>query len=105
MHNAVATDGAISVAASMNVARSGHTATLLANGKVLIAGGYNGDYLTSAEIYDPATRTFRAVGGQFDTARFFASATLLEDGRVLITGGYNDHGAASEKVWTYQANT
>lgn len=72
----------------------------LKDGRVLIAGGAE-----RAEVYDPATRTFRAVGGQFDTARFFASATLLKDGRVLITGGYNGHGTASEKVWTYQANT
>lgn len=72
----------------------------LKDGRVLIAGGAE-----RGEIYDPATRTFRTVGGQFDTAQFFASATLLEDGRVLITGGYNDHGTASEKVWTYQANT
>ena len=72
----------------------------LKDGRVLIAGGAE-----RAEIYDPATGVFRAVGGQFDTSRFFASATLLDDGRVLITGGYNDHGKASEKVWTYQANS
>lgn len=72
----------------------------LKDGRVLIAGGAE-----RVEIYDPSTRTFRAVGGQFDTARFFAAATLLKDGRVLITGGYNDHGAASERVWTYQATT
>ncbi len=71
--------------------------TALKDGRVLIAGGAD-----RVEIYDPARGTFRAVGGRFDTARFFASATLLADGRVLITGGYNDHGAASEKVWTYQ---
>ncbi len=72
----------------------------LKDGSVLIAGGAE-----HAEIYDPKTRQFRAVGGQFDTARYFAAATPLKDGRVLITGGYNDHGAASERVWTYQAGS
>ncbi|HMG35626.1 MAG TPA: kelch repeat-containing protein [Blastocatellia bacterium] len=72
----------------------------LNDGRVLIAGGAD-----RVEVYDPTTRTFRAVDGHFDAARFFVSATPLKDGRVLITGGYNDRGTASEKVWTYQANT
>jgi len=62
--------------------------SLLPNGKVLIAGGQglSGDYLATAEIYDPATGTFSATGNMH-TARAFLSATLLGNGEVLIAGG------------------
>lgn len=41
----------------MAVARYAHIASILSNGKVLVAGGYNGAYLNSAELYDPSTGT------------------------------------------------
>ena len=65
-----------------------HTATLLPNGKVLIAGGNssNGVAVASAELYDPATGTFSPTGSMA-TARGYHTATLLRDGRVLIVGG------------------
>ncbi len=72
---------------SMAVARSGATATLLLDGRVLIAGG--GDRtgeLASVELYDPASGMFRTTGSM-TTARFGSTATLLNDGRVLIAGG------------------
>jgi hypothetical protein len=69
------------VTGSMSTARVGHTATLLKNGKVLIAGG-NAD-LPTAELYDPATRTFAGTGNPVLTV---ATATLLADGRVLMVG-------------------
>lgn len=70
------------------------TATLLPNGKVLIAGGSwcrssacNGfDPLASAELFDPATETFSATGSM-SFARDGHTATLLNNGTVLITGG------------------
>jgi hypothetical protein len=76
----------------MNAARENATATLLPNGKVLIAGGYsnitiNTGSLSSTEIYSPVTNTFAASTPSMNQARTNATATLLPNGRVLIAGG------------------
>jgi WD40 repeat protein len=72
---------------SLATARDGHTATLLSNGKVLVAGGYNGSsQLASAELYDPASGTWTATGS-LATARLSHTATLLPNGKVLVVGG------------------
>jgi hypothetical protein len=87
---AAQSSGTFSRTGSMTTARSGHTATLLPNGKVLIAGGRQGapeTLLDSAELYDPAQGTFTATG-HMTTGRVFHTATLLPDGMVLIAGGY-----------------
>jgi Kelch motif len=75
----------------MAVARAAATATLLPNGKVLIAGGFvSGVTPTNlAELYDPATDTFSAVPSMAQ-ARYNAMATLLPNGKVLIAGGGDD---------------
>lgn len=72
----------------MSIGRSGHTATLLKNGKVLIVGGWTGRYdlRGSAEIYDPVANTFTPTGNLV-IERAGNTATLLADGRVLIVGG------------------
>ncbi len=71
-----------------------HTATLLASGKVLVAGGYFGGALNTAEVYTPAAGTTGAwvsTAGNLSGARYSYTATLLNDGtnRVLVAGGYN----------------
>lgn len=69
--------------------RSGHTATLLRDGRILIAGGV-GDgwtFLSSAEVFDPRSGRSEAVG-KMSVARECHTATLLRDGRVLIVGGH-----------------
>ncbi len=66
--------------------RINQSATLLPNGKVLIAGGYNGNALSTTEIYDPKSKTF-SQGPDMKTPRYGHTATLLHDGKILMTGG------------------
>jgi hypothetical protein len=77
-------------AGTMTDARRGHTATLLASGKVLIAGGESTGgtttYKKTAELFDPATQTFAATGSMTD-GRSFHGAARLSTGNVVIAGG------------------
>jgi hypothetical protein len=66
-----------------------HTATLLLNGKVLVAGNYDGTF-KQTELYDPATESWTSTG-RLHIGRFDHTAALLADGKVLVVGGYSIH--------------
>jgi hypothetical protein len=96
-----------SEAHSMSQARFGHTATLLLNGKVLVAGGC--PFLGSgreckgtatAEIYDPVTDSWTAAGSP-RAGRVFATATLLAHGDILVAGGVDATGIISAEAELY----
>jgi hypothetical protein len=74
---------------AMHHARVSHTATLLQDGRVLIAGGRGEDLTASAELYDPKTGRFTETG-RLNTGRYKHTAGLLPDGRVLIAGGSDE---------------
>jgi hypothetical protein len=79
---------------AMATARTSATATLLPNGKVLVAGGrnyyYYSNYLTTAELYEPATGAWSATGAMASPRNEY-TATLLPNGKVLVVGGFNDY--------------
>ena len=68
---------------ALTAARDNHTATLLPDGRVLVAGGLG---VATAELYDPKTRSWTATGSMLE-ARENHTATLLPDGKVLVVGG------------------
>jgi len=101
--------------ASMAFSRALHTATLLADGEVLVTGGastYHGSKGTvraTAEIYDPRTATWRAAGA-ISVPRYHHTAALLRDGRVLIAGGWSfttnsDPSLATAEIYDPAADT
>src|SRR5439155_1609931 len=89
---------ALSFGPSMKRARSGQSATALADGKILIVGG---DATGSAEVYDPATQIFSLVSGNLGIARNLHSAVLLNNGQVLIVGGVNAQNALLNSAEIY----
>jgi N-acetylneuraminic acid mutarotase len=74
----------------MSSKRGNHTATLLPNGKVLLTGGWSAPMVgsASAEVYDPGTNFWAAVGSM-SAVRIDHTATLLGNGKVLLAGGFN----------------
>lgn len=87
--------GILTPGAGMATVRTFHSATLLANGSVLVTGGYD-DFgiLSSAERYDPADTSWSSAGAM-QAARGNHTATPLPNGKVLVTGGYSDNGITS----------
>jgi hypothetical protein len=77
--------------------RRSHTATLLPNGTVLIAGGFTqGTTVTDrVELYDPATETFTTLTGRMTQPRANFTATLLQSGKVLFAGGWYEVSAGN----------
>jgi hypothetical protein len=113
---AVRAEGTFRPAASTALPRGGHTATLLGNGQVLVAGGASDPEVpdawnpvtgaitpapTAAELFDPGTGTW-APTPRMVAARWAHTATPLRDGRVLVTGGV---GYEVEFFWTPIAST
>lgn len=91
--------------APMLVARTGHTATLLSSGQVLVSGGYNSaGALSSAELYDPDLRSWTATG-DMGLARVGHAATLLADGHVLVAGSGTPTGDVVASAELYNPNT
>ena len=84
------------VTGSMATARDLHTATLLRNGQVLVAAGYNSTsgYLASAELYDQASGVWTATASLPSPPRYLHTATLLRNGRMLVSGGSSSSGGA-----------
>lgn len=90
---------------SMTGARLWHTATLLPNGQVLVAGGWDGtNLLSSAELYDPATGMWRATGAM-NIARYRHTATLLLDGRVLVAAGIGTNYLSDAELYNTNSGT
>jgi len=91
---------------SMQASRTQHTATLLADGRVLIVGGSTSvEALASTEIYDPAAGSFVAAAS-LASPRTGHTATMLPSGKVLIVGGENGEGAlASAELYDPTTNT
>jgi prolyl-tRNA editing enzyme YbaK/EbsC (Cys-tRNA(Pro) deacylase) len=102
--------GKFSPTGSMKSVREYHTATLLSDGRVLIAGGFvvhpgSGDAtLASAEVYDPATGKFSATGSMKSVRRQYTAA-LLSDGRVLVAGGEDNSETALASAELYDPAT
>src|SRR5262249_9574450 len=76
--------------------RTGHTATALSDGRILITGGRDstGALVAASEIFDPESQVSTA-SASLNTGRVDHTATVLADGRVLIAGGSNDAGPLS----------
>lgn len=81
--------GRVSPTAAMSMARMAHTVTVLANGRALVAGGFNSaaSAAKGAEMYDPGTGRFSLLP-RMVTLRHSHTATALPNGKVLIAGGY-----------------
>src|SRR5262249_47739130 len=95
-------------ASQMSTSREFATATLLANGKVLIAGGLDGPednpVTQTTDIFDPTTDTF-TPGPNMSSAREHAAAVALSNGTVLIAGGDSGDSTALSSTDLYNSST
>lgn len=97
--------GTVSRIGSMTTQRAAHTATLLSDGRVLVAGGFaEGNTRASTEVFDSTKETF-ANAANMSVARAGHTATLLANGKVLIAGGYNGDYLASAELYDSATNS
>src|SRR5436190_20332683 len=90
---------------SLVVPRTGHVATALSDGRVLITGGrdHDGNLVAVSEIFDPESQTSTA-SATLTTARVDHTATRLADGRILVAGGTGTSGPLSSAEMFDPAN-
>lgn len=100
---------------NLNGNRDEHVAAVLDNGKVLVAGGYaNGNYLSTAELFDPSSRTWSSTAS-LSTPRDYAAGTILPGGTTVLVAGGSSSGSSSlasaerydrsTGTWTLLANS
>ena len=83
---------------SLKDGRSGHTATVADDGRIIVIGGRSGSaILSSIEAYDPKQERFSKIG-ELKVPRGLHTATLLRDGRILVTGGMRDFGRVTSSA-------
>ncbi|UJR32458.1 hypothetical protein I4U23_019920 [Adineta vaga] len=90
---------------SMNQPRYRHTASVLIDGTVLVAGGSNDNgTLNSTELYDPLKERWITVGNMVDE-RWEHTTSVLKNGQVLVVGGYNDRALDSAELYNPTTQT
>ena len=103
---AAGSNGTWTLTGTMNVARYRHSATLLQNGQVLVAAGEgsSGNFLASAELYDPSSGNW-SLTGSLNNARLFHTATLLSNGQVLVDGGFGPFSTPENSAELYDPSS
>lgn len=100
--------GTVTALTPLHAARAKHTATVTADGRVLVAGGFDEDRkpIDSVEIWSPTTQRWQQ-GPALKVPRYQHTATLLDNGRVMVAGGIGPHGVpvGVVEIWDPSNNT
>ncbi|CAF0979395.1 unnamed protein product [Adineta steineri] len=89
---------------NMRIGRSRHTVSTLANGSVLVTGGYSGSYLNSAELYNPSIGTWTTTGN-ISAGREYHTVSTLANGLVLVAGGQSSGSTYLNSAELYNPST